>query len=656
MTQTRDPSPGDAPLRKADDASSSLHETILPTAFVRVFPREPVFWFMMAAFAIVAYVFYSTEFRDTLEDWFFDVRMTWAPEVAPIADLVVVAIDERAIEVLDSDRFRTRYDVRKRPFLSIESLTTIASILTNSDATAVVLLAPNHSFPHADPELKELTQIVRYDPRMFIGTTEYNRQVPSVTQIPEPLGGISDRVYGYETFRKRSNVIVRKLPYVSFRGLNEELMLPAKLAMTLGGTFGDLSGSYTINHIHPSRFETINASEARLNPRGLQKSVRNKIVVVGYTIPRDVPFQTTDMMLVNTPLVGDEQSADRGEALTYLTANAIENLIHNRDLTPANTVVNFIQTIVVAVICGLMWEFGSLAASVATAFLWITLVFAHSLLFSWFNVVIPLADTFLASALISIFAAVNKLKNELREIAERQANAESKTEIARLQSHFLDEFAGWLKAMTELVITKIQGSKPLVLAAAPDTGALFHRAFAAGEDFHEYLESIRQIPSLENAALGKLHREKIALEPFIERITRRFAVKLADREMKLIIAINPDSESVHVNASLLDSIIFNYISNAVKYSPKNTAITISARRSRRRTVISVTDEGAGIAPELRERIFEKFYRIQDDRLYGAKGTGLGLYLCRYFAEQIGGKVDVRPGENGKGSEFRVVLP
>ena len=68
------------------------------------------------------------------------------------------------------------------------------------------------------------------------------------------------------------------------------------------------------------------------------------------------------------------------------------------------------------------------------------------------------------------------------------------------------------------------------------------------------------------------------------------------------------------------------------------------------------DEGIGIPPELRERIFEKFYRIQDDRLYGAKGTGLGLYLCRYFAEQMGGKVDVQAADKTSGSEFRVILP
>lgn len=643
--------------RDPEEDGSSLHETMLPSSLVRVFPRDPLFWFMMMAFAIVSYIFYSTEFRDTLEDWFFDVRMQWAPEVSPVEDLVVVSIDDHAIDVLDSDRFRIRYDTRKRPFLSIDSLTHIAAILTNSDATAVVLLAPNHSFPHADPELKELTEIVRYDPRMFIGTTEYNRLVPGVTQMPDPLGSISDRVFGYETFRKRSNVVVRNLPYVSFRGLNEELMLPVKLAMTLGGTFGDLSGTYTINHIRPERFQTVSAAEARLNPRELQKIVRNKIVVVGYTVPRDVPFQTTDMMSVNTPLVGDEQSADRGEAMTYLTANAVENLIHNRDLSSADTVLNFIQTIAVAMICGLMWEFGSLAASVITAVLWISLIYGHALIFSWLDVVIPLADTFLASALISIFAAVNKLKTELREIAERQTNAESKTEIARLQSHFLDEFASWLKSMTELVLSKIQRSKPEVLATAPNSAALFHRAFAAGEDFHEYLESIRQIPSLENTALSKMAREKVALEPFIERISRRFAVKLSDRNMTLKISISPTCKEVKVNASLLDSIVFNYISNAVKYSPKGSTITIKARRTRRRrTVISVVDQGVGIAPDLRERIFEKFYRIQDDRLYGAKGTGLGLYLCRYFAEQMGGKVEVKPGENGVGSEFRVILP
>ena len=84
-------------------------------------------------------------------------------------------------------------------------------------------------------------------------------------------------------------------------------------------------------------------------------------------------------------------------------------------------------------------------------------------------------------------------------------------------------------------------------------------------------------------------------------------------------------------------------------------MTVRAIRAEGQSVrISVEDQGPGIAAELQERIFERFYRIRDERMYQSKGSGLGLYLCRYFAEAMGARIEVT-SEVGRGSTFTVVI-
>src|SRR5690606_891512 len=113
--------------------------------------------------------------------------------------------------------------------------------------------------------------------------------------------------------------------------------------------------------------------------------------------------------------------------------------------------------------------------------------------------------------------------------------------------------------------------------------------------------------------------------------------------------------SLRYDVRLMKRVIANLVENAIKYSPENTAITVSSKDEHDRVLVSIEDQGFGISAEEQGKIFGKFYRGHSAGKSGSKGTGLGLYLVKYFVELHKGGVTVSSAE-GKGSRFTVSLP
>jgi two-component system phosphate regulon sensor histidine kinase PhoR len=105
----------------------------------------------------------------------------------------------------------------------------------------------------------------------------------------------------------------------------------------------------------------------------------------------------------------------------------------------------------------------------------------------------------------------------------------------------------------------------------------------------------------------------------------------------------------------LRQVLANLVENAVKYSPDGGEVRIVLRPESEAVRISVHDEGIGIPPAERERVFEKFFRLDPDLRGGVGGAGLGLSICRALVEQMHGRIWIEPGTE-RGSIFVVELP
>jgi signal transduction histidine kinase len=112
---------------------------------------------------------------------------------------------------------------------------------------------------------------------------------------------------------------------------------------------------------------------------------------------------------------------------------------------------------------------------------------------------------------------------------------------------------------------------------------------------------------------------------------------------------------VSYDDALLRLALMNLTQNAIRYSPPGKLITLSGRTDDHWVIIEVADEGPGIAPQHRERIFERFYRVDAARSRAEGGVGLGLAIVKWAVGRTGGLVELE-SEVGRGSSFRVRLP
>jgi signal transduction histidine kinase len=116
-----------------------------------------------------------------------------------------------------------------------------------------------------------------------------------------------------------------------------------------------------------------------------------------------------------------------------------------------------------------------------------------------------------------------------------------------------------------------------------------------------------------------------------------------------------DLPAVRCDPVRLRQVLVNLLDNAIKYSPDGGAIVVSLAPHPGTVRVSVADQGLGVPAGERERIFEKFYRLDPDLTRGVGGTGLGLYISRQYIDQMRGRLWLEP-RTGRGSIFHIELP
>lgn len=176
------------------------------------------------------------------------------------------------------------------------------------------------------------------------------------------------------------------------------------------------------------------------------------------------------------------------------------------------------------------------------------------------------------------------------------------------------------------------------------------RLASLSQDIIQLSEAQSQLrpESLEKVQLRALVREEVdAHEGFA-----------AQHNVKIVLVDDSEPKRkavIHGRASALASAVANILSNAVRHSPEGGTVRVRMSHRKRNFLVSVRDNGEGIAQEHQERIFERFYRVDTARSRTDGGTGLGLSIARHTLRAHGGDISLR-SELGKGSRFVLSFP
>lgn len=167
------------------------------------------------------------------------------------------------------------------------------------------------------------------------------------------------------------------------------------------------------------------------------------------------------------------------------------------------------------------------------------------------------------------------------------------------------------------------------------------------------IEDLLDVSQIESGHL-ELRLEQLSLEPFLHENVHRHINTALLKEMQIIHKQCPEG-IVCADPIRLRQVIDNLISNAIKYSPQGSMVTVWAEQIHDKWKISVQDEGPGIPPEDKEELFRYFGRLANRPTGGERSTGLGLAISRRIVEAHGGQIGVE-SEVGRGSIFWFTLP
>ena len=241
-------------------------------------------------------------------------------------------------------------------------------------------------------------------------------------------------------------------------------------------------------------------------------------------------------------------------------------------------------------------------------------------------------------------------------VRNRRALAEANTELARAsqaKSAFLANMSHELRTPLNAIIGFSEVLKERMFGELNDRQAGYVEDIrAAGRHQLALVNDILDLSKVE-AGRMELQRTRFALGPAIESAVTIIRERAAKRRIELTTELAPDVGEVVADERKVRQVLFNLLANAVKFTPEEGHITISARGDGGQVLMTVRDSGVGIGPADRSTIFEEFRQASGRG--PEEGTGLGLALSKRMVELHGGRIWVESAP-GSGSAFTFTLP
>ena len=241
-----------------------------------------------------------------------------------------------------------------------------------------------------------------------------------------------------------------------------------------------------------------------------------------------------------------------------------------------------------------------------------------------------------------------------RQIAEAEAAREQAEEASRVKEEFLATLSHEIRTPLNAVIGWIK----ILRGRTVDAATLAHALEVIDRNASAQAVLIEDMLDMSRIVSGKLRLDMGIVDPFAATLAAVDVVApaAAAKGIRLRTDITPGLPPIRGDASRMQQIIWNVLSNAVKFTPAGGVVHVRAQQIGGAVVIDVEDSGEGIASEFLPFIFERFRQAKSSLSRAHGGLGLGLALVRQLIEMQGGQVSARSAGVGLGSTFRMEFP
>ena len=334
-----------------------------------------------------------------------------------------------------------------------------------------------------------------------------------------------------------------------------------------------------------------------------------------------------------------------------IIANITDNVVTHSTITRGNTSIYVL--LLALLMAGAIWVLLNYPQSIALVVFTLSVILlsamsvaAFDVLHIWVPVLSPLAQL---TVTCIVFLSYQLANNERRTWRLEQEKLYL-SEIEQLKTNFVSMMSHDLKTP----IAKIQAICDRLLASA------IHVEFTqdlkslrrSSDELHRYIQSILQVTKVE-AKDFKIQKEVTDINENIDRVFGRLQPLAFEKGLKLEAQLEP-MFSIEADTTLIQEVIHNLIENAIKYTPSDGRVTVTSQEKDDNVIVVVEDTGPGIEPEDLDEIWGKFTRGRNQSME-IKGTGLGLYLVKYFIELHGGQVFME-STLGKGTRVGFSIP
>lgn len=369
---------------------------------------------------------------------------------------------------------------------------------------------------------------------------------------------------------------------------------------------------------------------------------RDKIVLIG---PNYIS-QSDNFYL--TPFNLEEYKAPK----LIVHASIIDSFIQNKTIKMLPRSVSNILAFVVAIILSILIS----KLKPKDGLIITLLVLASILTISYLLFVLMGLWLYTAHLVVTVFV-VYYIWIPFRAIGEYQRRfaiqeeAKLLKQVEKLKQNFLSLMSHDLKTP----VAKIAGVADNLYtqnSGNPDIREKSQLIIDSTKELNKFISSILDLTKIESSNFG-LNKVSKDINSIVETVIKDLNFSANQKQVQVKKELAP-LYPIQIDVNLITRVISNLVENAIKYSGNGSIVEVTTWDDDKWVYIEIKDNGVGIPAEELSNIFEKFYRIKNDANHSIKGTGLGLYLVKYFVELHGGSISVE-SIAGKETKFLVKL-